>query len=569
MWVQFKYKHCNVNIFYVHVVHLPPENSTRAVNVHEFMETLMTHIYTIPQGNLFYLCDDFNSRCSDLSDLVEGIDCLPEHDIVDFQTNGYGNIFCDFLIDVDCCILNGRKTITNDFTFVSTHGFSVVDYCVFDSFNSFSVTRATTIIQSLGEPGRYDLRRIVPDHSLLTWNMCLYFSVIDQVSKNKDKIQTEMKLKYDTKSIPEDWLRGESVVTEINRVILQLEQSEASQQNINKMIGVGSKRQNTIPMEIKLNDGSICDDKNMVINKWKCDFEEMLNKNSDNSNETENCNSDIICDEILDGEITTSEVYNVVKVSKCGKSPGVDDIPLVQKTNRKKHSDNKRLNEYFERKNAMRELPFFGIRSTSLKNCLDVSAILRSELKSLKSQLHECKVAHRKDITESQDHLTELERENTSLKKHIEDSAIQDQKLSKNISTKFLNWNPNSLVQKTNRKKHSDNKRLNEYFERKNAMRELPFFGIRSTSLKNCLDVSAILRSELKSLKSQLHECKVAHRKDITESQDHLTELERENTSLKKHIEDSAIQDQELSKNILTKFLNWNPNSVKGKNLLT
>ena len=68
----------------------------------------------------------------------------------------------------------------------------------------------------------------------------------------------------------------------------------------------------------------------IVINKWKCDFEEMLNKNSDTSisNEIENCNSDIICDEILDGEITSSEVYNVVKISKCGKSPGVDDIPV-------------------------------------------------------------------------------------------------------------------------------------------------------------------------------------------------------------------------------------------------
>lgn len=66
----------------------------------------------------------------------------------------------------------------------------------------------------------------------------------------------------------------------------------------------------------------------MVINKWKCDFEEMLNKNSDNSNEIENCNNDIICDEILDGEITNSEVYKVVKISKYGKAPGVDDIPV-------------------------------------------------------------------------------------------------------------------------------------------------------------------------------------------------------------------------------------------------
>ncbi|CAG2245830.1 unnamed protein product [Mytilus edulis] len=54
----------------------------------------------------------------------------------------------------------------------------------------------------------------------------------------------------------------------------------------------------------------------------------MLNKNSDISNDIENCNSDIICNEILDVEITINEVYNVVKISKCGKSLGVDNIPV-------------------------------------------------------------------------------------------------------------------------------------------------------------------------------------------------------------------------------------------------
>ncbi|CAC5422619.1 unnamed protein product [Mytilus coruscus] len=180
-WVQFKDKCCNANMFYVCVVYLPPENSTGAVNVHEFMETLMTHIYTIPQ-------------------------------------------------------------------------------------------------------------------------------VIDQVSKNIDISQTVLKLKYDAKSIPEDWLRGESVVTEINRkeLINSQENPKEFWRKIGR-IGGGSERQNIIPMEIKLNDGSICDDKNMVINKWKCDFEEMLNKNSDNRNEIENCNNDIICDEILDSEITLAK----------------------------------------------------------------------------------------------------------------------------------------------------------------------------------------------------------------------------------------------------------------------
>ncbi|CAC5394572.1 unnamed protein product [Mytilus coruscus] len=86
----------------------------------------------------------------------------------------------------------------------------------------------------------------------------------------------------------------------------------------------------------------------------------------------------------------------------------------------------------------MRELPFSGKRSTSYQNCLDVSVILCNGLKSVKSQLQECKVAHRKDITKLQDQLSEFKRENTSLKKQIEDSAIQDSKTIKQYSDKII-----------------------------------------------------------------------------------------------------------------------------------
>lgn len=109
-------------------------------------------------------------------------------------------------------------------------------------------------------------------------------------------------------------------------------------------------------------------------------------------------------------------------------------LQRVQKSHRKKERDTKRLNEYFERKNAMCVLPFSGIRSTSFQNCLDVTFILRSELKSVKSQLQECKVTHRKDIIKLQDQLSEFKRKNTSLEKQIEDSAIQESKTAKQYS---------------------------------------------------------------------------------------------------------------------------------------
>ncbi|CAG2196506.1 unnamed protein product [Mytilus edulis] len=73
-WLKFEDKLNLDNVFYACVVYLPPENSTRAVNVHAFVESLMSQMYTIPKGNQFYLCGDFNSRCGDLNDFVEGID---------------------------------------------------------------------------------------------------------------------------------------------------------------------------------------------------------------------------------------------------------------------------------------------------------------------------------------------------------------------------------------------------------------------------------------------------------------------------------------------------------------
>ena len=72
-------------------------------------------------------------------------------------------------------------------------------------------------------------------------------------------------------------------------------------------IGLGSELRNTIPMEVKINDGSICNDKNVVLDKWKNDFSNMLNKNYSNNTDI-NSNSEIIHDEYLDSEITTNEV---------------------------------------------------------------------------------------------------------------------------------------------------------------------------------------------------------------------------------------------------------------------
>ena len=182
LWIQFEDKQCVPNVFYVCVVYLPPENSARDINVHDFFNTIITQIYTIPGGSTLYLRGDWNSRCSDLPDYIEGVDTLQERNIVDFQLNSYGTIFCDFLIDVNCCFLNGPNMLQNDYTFVSTRGCSVVDYYItlyemLDSFTEFNVTRGTDLVQRIGVADKFNLRWIVPDHSFLTWAMNINFSL--------------------------------------------------------------------------------------------------------------------------------------------------------------------------------------------------------------------------------------------------------------------------------------------------------------------------------------------------------------------------------------------------------
>lgn len=148
LWVNFEPTATSGARFYVCVCYLPPEGSTRNVNVHDFYDTLLSDIYTIPGSNMFYICGDFNSRCANNDDFIRGIDKIQDRNVVDFCSNAFGDIFCDFLINANLCILNGRNFKQNDFTYVSPRGLSVVDYCLvpYESLNrfaEFTVTRAS------------------------------------------------------------------------------------------------------------------------------------------------------------------------------------------------------------------------------------------------------------------------------------------------------------------------------------------------------------------------------------------------------------------------------------------
>ncbi|CAG2209988.1 unnamed protein product [Mytilus edulis] len=92
-------------------------------------------------------------------------------------------------------------------------------------------------------------------------------------------------------------------------------------------IGVGNERQKNIPMEVLHDDGSICTDTDVVLNKWKISFDNLLNcKDKDNLPNESITNN--ISDDFLDCEITIDEVLNVLIKAKNGKAPGIDLIPI-------------------------------------------------------------------------------------------------------------------------------------------------------------------------------------------------------------------------------------------------
>ncbi|CAG2250305.1 unnamed protein product [Mytilus edulis] len=82
--------------------------------------------------------------------------------------------------------------------------------------------------------GKVDLQKIIPDHSLLTWEITLKFS---QSNKNaaQPKNNRKTKTKYDIKNIPEDWLSSESALNDIDIIIQNLEFSNVTQDKINNM----------------------------------------------------------------------------------------------------------------------------------------------------------------------------------------------------------------------------------------------------------------------------------------------------------------------------------------------
>ena len=177
LWIQFRSKH-GKNVFNSCVCYIPPSDSTRSVHLTEFYDTLMSQVHVYCKDKQFYICRDFNGRVGALEDFIPGVDTIQERSVVDFYVNKEGERVCEFFIDTDCCVLNGRNSINNDYTFKGPQGSSVVDYCFIpyeglDNFINFKVTSETDLFNNSNLLAVIDPVTSHPDHSLLTWNFLL------------------------------------------------------------------------------------------------------------------------------------------------------------------------------------------------------------------------------------------------------------------------------------------------------------------------------------------------------------------------------------------------------------
>ena len=93
LWVKFWN---NESSFCVCVCYLPPDGSTRLNDAEQFYTRLTEQVYQYQNlGNVF-ICGDFNSRCGEASDYVEGVDDVRERDVIDVTSNHYGDLLLNF-----------------------------------------------------------------------------------------------------------------------------------------------------------------------------------------------------------------------------------------------------------------------------------------------------------------------------------------------------------------------------------------------------------------------------------------------------------------------------------------
>ena len=59
----------------------------------QFYTDLTSQVYMYQNIGKFYIMGDLNSRCSDVSDYIEGVDDVPIRQVIDYGSNSNGELY--------------------------------------------------------------------------------------------------------------------------------------------------------------------------------------------------------------------------------------------------------------------------------------------------------------------------------------------------------------------------------------------------------------------------------------------------------------------------------------------
>ena len=230
LWVKFTSK-VDFTSLLVCVCYLPLYSTSRAVDMHSFFDNLLTQVNTYQNDGKIVVGGDFNARCSNVSDFIEGVDDIIDRESIDDCENSYCNFFMEFLISANFCMLNGRLG-TNNFTSISEKGKAVVDYiCIphsqLSEHTDFQVQTVEEIRNMFNLPLPERLSQL-PDHSPLMTTLSLKQFMSSEICSESAKTPVK---KFNVKHIPQTFMDIEK--DHIRHAIQSIENDIHVKNNVN------------------------------------------------------------------------------------------------------------------------------------------------------------------------------------------------------------------------------------------------------------------------------------------------------------------------------------------------
>jgi hypothetical protein len=197
-------------------------------------------IYSLDDADFMLFGGDFNAKIGDRKDFIEDIDIIKDREVIDDKVNKHGESLLEFLKGNKLCVLNGRLSGKNDYTYVTPQGKSVVDYFI-------------TPIECLQYCTKMNIRRVrelldeinvipksaIPDHSMLVLDIDLSDFLIltaeNDITPNKEVGLPAYSKKHKLSNIPNDFMESVDVTNELCEYIRYISSGEPTQNAVDEI----------------------------------------------------------------------------------------------------------------------------------------------------------------------------------------------------------------------------------------------------------------------------------------------------------------------------------------------